>query len=61
MRPPPLGKAAKKEMVMSFQKVGTLCVAVGGHGENAGRIVQVICYVGLQQNDAAFAASGLLH
>lgn len=31
---------------MSFLKPGTLCITVGGSGENAGRIVEVLYYTG---------------
>ncbi len=31
---------------MSYLKPGTLCMTVGGTGENAGRIVRVIRYTG---------------
>ncbi len=36
---------------MSHLKPGTLCITIGGSGENAGRIVQVIRYVGPHPHD----------
>lgn len=38
---------------MSFLKPGTLCVTVGGTGENAGRIVVILSYVGPYRFDPA--------
>lgn len=37
---------------MSFLKPGTLCITVGGSGENAGRIVRVIRYTGPHKFDS---------
>ncbi len=38
---------------MSFLKPGTLCVTVGGSGENAGRIVRVVRYYGPHEVNTA--------
>lgn len=40
-------------MIVTILKPGTLCVTVGGTGENAGRIVTVLSYFGPHDQNSA--------